>query len=216
MSEKWRNDFGLRDWSESGKDRPAFGSLMVAAVDYPGGQYGFKISVAHVINFRGERGFYYFIDDESESMLLTFSGVYLGTDQKTYDKAVAAGREAIRLNAIDAAKALLMKLESGQRKRINRAAGFLLRKFRPRPDKTARIDREKHSELRKDEMFLCNVHSREHFYQIAEHLVEKRMGLVGYDLLGGVIKPLVEGGGPFPVFVKKAEYEECLRWKKST
>lgn len=66
--------------------------------------------------------------------------------------------------------------------------------------------KENHPELLPGEVFWCNVHGGADFDGI--DLQTKRLGRVAYSVHGHVIKPLVEGGGPFPVFVQRSELVE--------
>jgi hypothetical protein len=68
------------------------------------------------------------------------------------------------------------------------------------------INNANHPELKKAEVFLINVISEKVFNDI--NYKTKRMGAVAYSEPGKEIKKLCEGGGPFPVFVQKAEYDE--------
>ena len=71
-----------------------------------------------------------------------------------------------------------------------------------------------HSELQEGEIFYRNVFSEKQFKKLL--FCTKRMGRAAYYGNGEEIGKLTRGGGPFPVFVQRLEYErfkqEGLLW----
>ena len=64
----------------------------------------------------------------------------------------------------------------------------------------------KHPEQKEGEVFYRNVYDKKQFGGM--NFKTKRMGEIAYSLSGKEIKPLTNGGGPFPVFVQESELDQ--------
>jgi len=89
---KWRNDLQSKDWPESGKNWPTISCVEVGAIDHIETSDIFTLSIRHVIDWRGVKGFQYVV----EGIGSHDSNTYLGSDSETYDKALAAGKTALQ------------------------------------------------------------------------------------------------------------------------
>lgn len=68
------------------------------------------------------------------------------------------------------------------------------------------INRVEHPELQDGEVFYCNVVFKKNYDEM--NFRTKRIGKIAYSEPGRKIRPLAEGGGPFPVFVQESELKE--------